>query len=384
MKKSTILLTSALLATAAFTGAASAATSESCFQVKYGAITGYDTSCGSSVDIPSTINGKMVWGIADEAFANKGITSVNIPSSVTDIGNYSFYGNSLTSVNLPSTTLGIGTQAFAFNRISSASIPSGITAIAEGAFDGNCLQSNSVLDNFTSNWKSNQTCGGTASPSTPQPEVPTPQPNNPQPNPNTGNSGNVVGNILFPNFRAGAEPAVLNLDDPKLDGMRAQFGATVQSQNNSLTRGEFLRIVIDTAGVDVSNVDMSNLANYKDVSRNSKYAKYVAYASANKIVSGYSDGTFRPNGNITRDEATKILVQATGVQLASSQWTFADITPDNTLGVYVQTAYDNKLVNGVNTRNGQLTYGNRPLFAPKKTISKGELFKIVYNIANAR
>lgn len=159
MKKSILILASSFFAMAVFSGAASAATSESCFQVKYGAITGYDTSCGSHVDIPSTIDGKMVWGIADEAFANKGITSVNIPSSVTDIGNYSFYGNSLTSIELPSTTLGIGTQAFAFNRISSASIPYGITAIAEGAFDGNCLKSSAIIDKFTSGWKSNQTCG---------------------------------------------------------------------------------------------------------------------------------------------------------------------------------------------------------------------------------
>lgn len=166
--------------------------------------------------------------------------------------------------------------------------------------------------------------------------------------------------------------------------MRAQFQTTLEKQSDSLTRGEFLRIVMESAPVDLSNVDTSYLFNYHDVNEKNKYAKYIAYASANKIVSGYSDGTFRPNGNITRDEATKILVQATGVQVASSQWAFADITPDNTLGIYVQTAYDNKLVNGVNTRNGQLTYGNQPLFAPKKTISKGELFKIVYNIAHAR
>lgn len=191
--------------------------------------------------------------------------------------------------------------------------------------------------------------------------------------------------ILFPNFQPGAAPAVTNLDDVKLDAMRAQFGETVASQANPLTRGEFLKIIIDSAGVNVGNVDMTELNKYSDVDNTTAYAAYVAYASKNRIVSGYSDGTFRPTGSITRDEAAKILMKSTKTPISrATPHTFADIEASNTLGIYVQAAYDSKLVNGINTRDGQLISGTRPLFAPKQTISKGELFKIVYNILHAQ
>lgn len=360
-----------LLVAAPIVLATSIASANSCYTVQGGAIVDYSASCGSSVSIPSTINGEEVWGIAPKAFANKGISSVNLPSTITDIGEFAFYGNNLSSVSIPHSTLYVGPQAFAFNSISSANIPSSVDSIGEGAFEGNCISSNSRLDALSAGWKQEQYgCGNSVAPTPNQPQPEFPKPTTPTTPP--------TGKILFPNFSVKSAPAVTNLDDALLNGMKNQFGY----DNSKVTRGEFLRIVMDSAGVDLSNVDMSELSKYRDVNAGNKYAKYVAYASANRIVSGYDNGTFQPNKSITRDEATKILVQSIGVSLASAQTTFADIEANNTLGLYVQTAYDNKLVNGVNTRNGQLTYGNRALFAPKQTITKWELYKIVYNIMN--
>lgn len=351
--------------------AASTVSANACFTVHYGAITDYNASCGPSVSIPSTINWEDIWWIGDKAFHNKGITSVTLPSTITDIAEYAFHTNNLTSVNIPNGTVGIGPQAFAYNSISSISLPNSLTSIGDGAFEGNCIKGgNAIMNNLAgSSWTLGQYgCGNNPSPT--PPVVNPPDNNNPTPTPPP------AGQILFPNFRVKDAPAVTNLDDPLLNDIKNRFGTS----NNQVTRGEFLRVVIDSAGVDLSNVDTSILSNFKDVNRSNKYAKYVAYAAQNRIVSGYSDSTFRPNASITRDEATKILVQSIGVQVASGNTTFADIEDSNTLGGYVQTAYDNKLVNGVNTRNGQLTYGNRALFAPKKTITKWELYKIVYNI----
>lgn len=369
-----------LLVAAPIVLATSVASANSCYTVRGGAITDYSASCGSSVSIPSTINGEEVWGIAPKAFANKGISSVTLPSSITDIGEFAFYGNNLTSVSIPNGALYVGPQAFAFNSISSATIPSTVDSIGEGAFEGNCISSNARLDALSAGWKQEQYgCGNSVAPvvqpTNPQPTQPTPVTPIVQP---TQPSTPVVGQILFPNFTVKSAPAVTNLDDVLLNGMKDRFGY----DNTKLTRGEFLRIVMDSANVDLNSADLSELDKYRDVNANNKYARYVAYASANKIVSGYDNGTFQPNKSITRDEATKILVQSIGVRLASAQTTFADITPENTLGIYVQTAFDNKLVNGVNTRDGRLTYGNRALFAPKNTITKWELYKIVYNIMN--
>ena len=67
------------------------------------------------------------------------LTSVNIPSSVTEIGGWAFKGcSSLTSVNIPSSVTFIGWEAF-YNcsSLTSVNIPSSVTEIRENAF-ANC------------------------------------------------------------------------------------------------------------------------------------------------------------------------------------------------------------------------------------------------------
>jgi hypothetical protein len=48
---------------------------------------------------------------------------------------------------------------------------------------------------------------------------------------------------------------------------------------------------------------------FKDLSDDAWYYNYVLKAVELGIVQGYSDGTFRPNANISRAEASKILVK---------------------------------------------------------------------------
>ena len=91
-------------------------------------------SCSSltSVDIPNSVT-----SIGNYAFCNcSSLTSVTIPNSVISIGNYAF-GNcsSLTSVTIPNSVTSIGTWAFAkCSNLNSISIGSGVISIGEEAF----------------------------------------------------------------------------------------------------------------------------------------------------------------------------------------------------------------------------------------------------------
>jgi len=66
------------------------------------------------------------------------LASLEIPSSVTSIGNFAFYGcSSLTSIAIPSSVTSIGDYAFSkCSSLASLEIPSSVTSIGNGAFNG--------------------------------------------------------------------------------------------------------------------------------------------------------------------------------------------------------------------------------------------------------
>ena len=75
------------------------------------------------------------------SFADKGLTSVEIPNSVTTIGRGAFSSNLITSVTIPSSVTTIGISAFESNQLTSVTIPSNVTSIRNDAFQNNQLTS---------------------------------------------------------------------------------------------------------------------------------------------------------------------------------------------------------------------------------------------------
>lgn len=58
----------------------------------------------------------------------------------------------------------------------------------------------------------------------------------------------------------------------------------------------------------------SSAKSFKDVNMSSELGRAVDYMSERNIISGYSNGTFRPNNNVTRVQAAKIVAGAVNVQ----------------------------------------------------------------------
>lgn len=69
-----------------------------CFVVEDNSIIDYDSSCGSEVVIPSSINNIEINAISPNAFNNKNITKVTIPKEITSIGDNAFDNNELIQV----------------------------------------------------------------------------------------------------------------------------------------------------------------------------------------------------------------------------------------------------------------------------------------------
>lgn len=97
----------------------------------------------TTANIPSSVtydgNTYSVTSIGDVAFCNcSGLASVTIPNSVTSIGSSAFSGCSgLTSVTIPNSVTSIGGYVFSgCSGLTSVTIPNSVSFIGEGAFSG--------------------------------------------------------------------------------------------------------------------------------------------------------------------------------------------------------------------------------------------------------
>jgi hypothetical protein len=112
---------------------------------------------GGAVNIPGSINGLTVTSIGEQAFGgywaeggiyfqpNVLLTSVTIPGSVTNIGDFAFYYCSdLTQVTISNGLIEIGVEAFYDDYdLRSITIPGSVANIGEGAFE-NCASLSSL------------------------------------------------------------------------------------------------------------------------------------------------------------------------------------------------------------------------------------------------
>lgn len=79
--------------------------------------------------------------------------------------------------------------------------------------------------------------------------------------------------------------------------------------DNNITRAEFMTIANNAFGY----IDKAEIS-YTDVSAESWYANAVAVAKAAGYISGYPDGTMKPNAPITRQEAAVIVAKIAALE----------------------------------------------------------------------
>ena len=77
----------------------------------------------------------------------------------------------------------------------------------------------------------------------------------------------------------------------------------------------------------------------------------IEYLWSNGILSGYSDNTFKPNNPITRAEAVKVILKAKNIKPSKYNNIFIDVRSTDWFADYLQTAMDNKLIQGYPDRS---------------------------------
>ena len=110
------------------------------------------TCSQTTVKIPSQINWETVVQIGENAFRNKGITSLTLPNTLKAIEALAFADNALTRLEIQEWVETIGLGAFKRNQISVLKMPQSLKEIDADAFKANKLTKITVLWRLNKVW----------------------------------------------------------------------------------------------------------------------------------------------------------------------------------------------------------------------------------------
>lgn len=129
--------------------------------------------------------------------------------------------------------------------------------------------------------------------------------------------------------------------------------------NRNITRAEFATFIAKGLGLDIDSSSSGTLS-FPDVSSADSSAAYIRAATAAGIINGYTDGTFKPNNNITREQMALMMVRAmeyagykmnTGSSTTTTLSRFKDSTKIQSKDT-VAKAVNEGVIQGVNVGTG--------------------------------
>ena len=117
------------------------------------------------------------------------------------------------------------------------------------------------------------------------------------------------------------------------NGLMSGITATTFNPEGTTSRGQIAAILYLAA----ESPAVSGGTDFSDVEETAYYADAIRWASANGVVTGYADGTFRPDAPVTRQQMAAILWRYAGRPAAEAGTDFAD---ESVISDYASTAMD--------------------------------------------
>jgi hypothetical protein len=137
----------------------------------------------------------------------------------------------------------------------------------------------------------------------------------------------------------------------------------------AVTRAEFVKMIIGAFGYEVQ--ESVSESNFTDVDADAWFAPYTEAARDAQIAEGYDDGTFRPGNTVNRAEAMKMFMSAAGVDVSDApSSTFPDVLDTDWFALYVMKASEMGVVGGYS--NGD--------FGPGDLITRGQVAKVIVEL----
>ncbi|WOV88062.1 S-layer homology domain-containing protein [Sporosarcina oncorhynchi] len=134
--------------------------------------------------------------------------------------------------------------------------------------------------------------------------------------------------------------------------------------NTELTRGQAAKILAMALKLETFPVTKSS---FTDVSVKNQYLPYIEALAQEGIINGYDDGTFKPQNPLTRAQMAKVLVKGFNLVSEDGSLPFTDITTKSGYYGDIQTLY-----------TSGITKGSTPTtFSPNDTVKRGQMASFV-------
>jgi hypothetical protein len=140
--------------------------------------------------------------------------------------------------------------------------------------------------------------------------------------------------------------------------------------NAGATRGQLSKMIVVARGWPINTAGGPH---FTDVPTSSPFYPYIETAYNRGVISGYSDRTFRPNNNVTRAQVSKIVVVAFAWPINTAGGPhFTDVPTSNPFYGFIETAYNRGIISGYSDGS----------FRPNTDVTRAQLSKMLYQAMN--
>ncbi|MBP1926337.1 hypothetical protein J2Z76_002202 [Sedimentibacter acidaminivorans] len=131
---------------------------------------------------------------------------------------------------------------------------------------------------------------------------------------------------------------------------------------DKLTRAQFAKIIVNASPYKNSVSSKSTTSPFKDVPYSSWSAPYISVAVASKLITGYPDSSFKPDKNVTLEEAVTVVLNLMGYTSEDfgSSWPYGQLSLATNIGLL---------------KNSSVQAGTE--------ITRNDAMQIIYNMLNS-
>ena len=153
-------------------------------------------------------------------------------------------------------------------------------------------------------------------------------------------------------------------------GLLRPVTAENYNPEGNVTRAEYAKVLYLLKGLDMKNIDISKGYKFTDISKH-PFVDYIQLVGQTGLMIGTSATEFSPEESLTREQLVAALVILEGLTVPEKalKSRFKDVAVTRWSSKYIEVAVDNGIINGYNDGT----------FDPKRSITRAEFSKIIYN-----